>query len=110
MDVLMPQLGETVAEGKIITWLKQVGDKVAPGDNLFEVETDKASMEVPATGVGYLTEIRVGAGVEVAVGTIVAVMSELPTAGAKASEGITGIVSQAGTRPIALDPLHEVRT
>src|SRR5258707_18796 len=48
MDVLMPQLGETVAEGKITKWFKAAGDKVVPGDNLFEIETDKVSMEVPA--------------------------------------------------------------
>ena len=49
MDVLMPQLGETVAEGKITKWFKAAGDAVKPGDNLFEIETDKMSMEVPAT-------------------------------------------------------------
>ena len=49
MDVLMPQLGETVAEGKITKWFKAAGDAVQPGDNLFEIETDKTSMEVPAT-------------------------------------------------------------
>src|SRR5947208_3520824 len=54
MDVLMPQLGETVAEGKITKWFKSAGDKVAPGDNLFEIETDKVSMEVPATEAGIL--------------------------------------------------------
>jgi pyruvate/2-oxoglutarate dehydrogenase complex dihydrolipoamide acyltransferase (E2) component len=52
MDILMPQLGETVAEGKITTWFKSVGDAVKPGDNLFEIETDKVSMEVPATSAG----------------------------------------------------------
>ncbi len=45
----MPQLGETVAEGKITKWFKSAGDAVKPGDNLFEIETDKTSMEVPAT-------------------------------------------------------------
>ena len=44
----MPQLGETVAEGKITKWFKSAGDAVKPGDNLFEIETDKTSMEVPA--------------------------------------------------------------
>ena len=48
MDVLMPQLGETVAEGKITKWFKSAGDAVKPGDNLFEIETDKVSMEVPS--------------------------------------------------------------
>ena len=62
MDVLMPQLGETVAEGKITKWFKSADDAVKPGDNLFEIETDKVSMEVPSTTSGVLTEIRVAAG------------------------------------------------
>ena len=48
----MPQLGETVAEGKITKWFKSAGDTVKPGDNLFEIETDKVSMEVPSTTAG----------------------------------------------------------
>ncbi len=75
MDVLMPQLGETVAEGKITKWFKTAGDKVAPGDNLFEIETDKVSMEVPATEPGVLTEVRVAAGEIAPVGAVVAVIS-----------------------------------
>ena len=59
MNVLMPQLGETVTEGKITTWFKSVGDPVANGDNLFEIETDKVSMEVPSISAGVLAEIRV---------------------------------------------------
>ena len=62
MDVLMPQLGETVAEGKITKWFKSAGEQVQPGDNLFEIETDKVSMEVPSTTAGVLAEIRVPAG------------------------------------------------
>ena len=62
MDVLMPQLGETVAEGKITKWFKSAGEPVKPGDNLFEIETDKVSMEVPSTTAGVLAEIRVPAG------------------------------------------------
>src|SRR5215472_5200087 len=61
MDVLMPQLGETVAEGKIIKCFKSAGEEVKPGDNLFEIETDKVSMEVPSTTTGVLAEIRVPA-------------------------------------------------
>ncbi len=74
MDVLMPQLGETVAEGKIVKWFKKAGDKVAPGDNLFEIETDKTSMEVPATTAGVLTEVRVAVGEVAPVGAVVAVI------------------------------------
>ncbi len=54
----MPQLGETVTEGKITKWFKTAGDAVKPGDNLFEIETDKTSMEVPSTTTGTLAEIR----------------------------------------------------
>src|SRR5436305_5681129 len=76
MDVLMPQLGETVAEGKITTWFKAVGDAVKPGENLFEIETDKVSMEVPATSAGVLQEIRIDAGAVAPVGAIVAVIGD----------------------------------
>jgi pyruvate dehydrogenase E2 component (dihydrolipoamide acetyltransferase) len=74
MDVIMPQLGETVAEGKVATWFKAVGDQVEAGDNLFEIETDKVTMEVQATEGGILSEIRVAAGETVPVGTVVAVL------------------------------------
>ncbi len=72
----MPQLGETVAEGKITAWFKSVGDTVKAGDNLFEIETDKVSMEVPATSGGTLSEIRVVAGELAPVGTVLAVLAE----------------------------------
>jgi pyruvate dehydrogenase E2 component (dihydrolipoamide acetyltransferase) len=85
MDVLMPQLGETVAEGKITQWYKAPGDPVQPGDNLFEIETDKTSMEVPATAAGVLAEIRAAAGNVVPVGAIVAVISDGAGAAAGAS-------------------------
>jgi pyruvate dehydrogenase E2 component (dihydrolipoamide acetyltransferase) len=75
MDILMPQLGETVAEGKITAWFKAIGDAVKPGDNLFEIETDKVSMEVPATSAGTLTEIRVAAGEVAPVGAVVAIVA-----------------------------------
>jgi pyruvate dehydrogenase E2 component (dihydrolipoamide acetyltransferase) len=74
MDVLMPQLGETVAEGKIVKWFKNAGDTVAPGDNLFEIETDKTSMEVPATFGGKLSEINFQVGEVARVGAVVAVI------------------------------------
>jgi len=75
MDVLMPQLGETVAEGKIVKWFKAAGDAVKPGDNLFEIETDKTSMEVPSTVAGTLTDIRFQVGEVAKVGAVVAVIA-----------------------------------
>jgi pyruvate dehydrogenase E2 component (dihydrolipoamide acetyltransferase) len=74
MNVLMPQLGETVAEGKITKWFKKVGDQVAVGDVLFEIETDKTSMEVPSMDAGPLTEIKVQEGETVPVSSVVAVI------------------------------------
>src|SRR5262245_20996991 len=75
MDVLMPQLGETVAEGKITKWFVAPGAVVKPGDNLFEIETDKVSMEVPSITAGTLTEIRVPEGEIAKVGAVVAVIA-----------------------------------
>ena len=74
MDVLMPQLGETVAEGKISKWFVKAGDTVKPGDNLFEIETDKVSMEVPAISAGTLAAIHVPAGEIAPVGAVVAII------------------------------------
>lgn len=76
MDVVMPQLGETVAEGKISAWFKQAGETVTAGENLFEIETDKVTMEVQALATGIVTEIRVGTGEAVPVGAVVAVIGE----------------------------------
>jgi pyruvate/2-oxoglutarate dehydrogenase complex dihydrolipoamide acyltransferase (E2) component len=72
--VIMPQLGETVAEGKILNWFKSVGDEVREGDNLFEVETDKVTLEVQSIVAGRLSEIRVAAGVVAKIGDVVAVI------------------------------------
>jgi pyruvate dehydrogenase E2 component (dihydrolipoamide acetyltransferase) len=137
MDVLMPQLGETVAEGKITKWFKSAGDAIKPGDNLFEIETDKVSMEVPSTTAGVLAEIRVVEGEVAPVGAIVAVISDgggaaaapksapIPAPAATRSQPtplqqrMTGMASFAATPPAApapakapveLDPFFEVRT
>src|SRR5438874_9865700 len=84
MNVLMPQLGETVAEGTITKWFKATGDAVKPGDNLFEIETDKTSMEVPSTSAGTLTEIRFQVGDVAKVGAVVAVISDGKASSAQA--------------------------
>ena len=96
MNILMPQLGETVAEGKITKWFKSAGDAVQPGDNLFEIETDKVSMEVPSTTSGVLAEIRVPAGVVAPVGAIVGVIAD--GAGASASAPRSGATTSAPKR------------
>ena len=99
MDILMPQLGETVAEGKITTWFKAVGDLVKPGDNLFEIETDKVSMEVPATAAGVVSEIRVAAGEVAPVGAVVAVLGGAADAAASATTPATAAQTPAANKP-----------
>ena len=74
MDIILPNIGETVDEGKVLKWLKQVGDQVTDGDVLCEVETDKSTMEVPSTINGTIKEIRVKEGDIVPVGTILAIV------------------------------------
>jgi pyruvate dehydrogenase E2 component (dihydrolipoyllysine-residue acetyltransferase) len=134
----MPQLGETVAEGKITKWFKSAGDAVKPGDNLFEIETDKTSMEVPSTTAGTLSEIRFNVGDVAKVGTVVAVISASGTAPGSVPESSKTVTStpaipaQAGSQsqgalsssfreeaqPVAttvsrsapLDPFQEVRS
>src|SRR6478752_8075601 len=103
MDVLMPQLGETVAEGKITQWFKAAGDAIAPGDNLFEIETDKVSMEVPSTSAGVLAEIRVAAGEVAPVGAVVAVIADVTGASAP-SAGKTAPVTPAPATPVKQSP------
>jgi pyruvate dehydrogenase E2 component (dihydrolipoamide acetyltransferase) len=123
----MPQLGETVAEGKIVKWFKAAGDAVKPGENLFEIETDKTSMEVPATTAGTLTDIRFQVGEVAKVGAVVAVISgageaakpaaaapsKAPAAPKPAPAPAPAAIAAALAvhRPSApMDPFHEVRT
>lgn len=75
MDVLMPQLGETVLEGTVATWHKAAGDSVAKGDLLLDVETDKAATEIEAPEAGVLSSINVPEGETVDVGTVLAVIA-----------------------------------
>jgi pyruvate/2-oxoglutarate dehydrogenase complex dihydrolipoamide acyltransferase (E2) component len=95
----MPQLGETVAEGKVSAWFKSAGDTVAAGENLFEIETDKVTMEVQALSGGVLSEIRVNVGETVPVGAVVAVIGDAgagkSAASSPAPKGAAGTTSQA---------------
>ena len=126
----MPQLGETVAEGKITKWFKAAGDAVKPGDNLFEIETDKTSMEVPSTTTGTLTEIHFKVGEVAKVGAVIAVISgpgaaqsppaapapakvpSAPAAMARPASVPAQAVAQAAPAPrtAPMDPFREVRT
>ncbi len=75
IEILMPALSPTMTEGKLSKWLKKVGDEVAAGDVIAEIETDKATMEVEAVDEGKLAEILVTEGTDgVAVNTPIAVL------------------------------------
>ena len=74
IDVLMPQMGESIAEGTLSKWLKKLGDEVKRDEPLFEISTDKVDAEIPAPSAGFLAEIKVQEGQTVPVQTLVAVI------------------------------------
>jgi pyruvate/2-oxoglutarate dehydrogenase complex dihydrolipoamide acyltransferase (E2) component len=78
VDVIMPQLGETVTEGTVSNWYKKVGDTVRADEPLFEVETDKVTTEIPSIASGVLKAILVEPGATVPVGTVLAVIETAP--------------------------------
>ena len=96
MNVLMPQLGETVAEGTVAAWHKKQGDTVAKNEVLLDVETDKAATEVPAPVAGVIASVLVPEGKTVDVGTVLAVIESEEAAASEGSEKGAGKAS-AGT-------------
>ena len=85
VDVVMPQMGESIAEGTITRWMKQIGDAVARDEPLFEISTDKVDAEIPSPAAGKLIEIKNAAGETVPVNQVVAVLETDATAAATAS-------------------------
>src|SRR5215472_16176505 len=76
IDVVMPQMGESIFEGTITKWLKKPGDSVQKDEPLFEISTDKVDAEIPAPAAGVLSEIKIPEGETVQVNTVVAVIAE----------------------------------
>src|SRR5882672_5243824 len=74
-QVVMPQMGESVAEGTIVRWIKKIGDAVERDEPLFEISTDKVDAEIPAPASGVLSEIKVQEGETVPINTVVAVIN-----------------------------------
>ena len=97
MDVVMPQLGETVAEGTVTRWYKKVGDAIKADEALFDVETDKVSTEIPAPASGVIAEILVAEGTTAKVGTRLAVIRE---SGGQAARPATASVTAPSAAPV----------
>jgi 2-oxoglutarate dehydrogenase E2 component (dihydrolipoamide succinyltransferase) len=74
-DVIMPQMGESIAEGTVTKWLKNIGDRVERDEPLFEISTDKVDAEIPSPAAGILKEIRVAPGTTVPINTVVGVVA-----------------------------------
>ncbi len=103
MEVIMPQLGETVTEGVVTKWHKKVGDAVKADEMLFDVETDKVSTEIPAPVAGVIAEILVQEGVTAKVGAPLAVIRESGAA-AGAPAASTPATREAAVPAVAAAP------
>jgi pyruvate dehydrogenase E2 component (dihydrolipoamide acetyltransferase) len=97
VDVIMPQMGESIFEGTITKWLKKAGDKIERDEPLFEISTDKVDAEIPSPSAGVLKEIKVGEGQTVPIQTVVAVI--------EASDGASSSAPAAApAKPAAATP------
>jgi len=107
VTVTMPQLGETVTEGTILSWAKQIGDSIIEDEVLVEISTDKVDTEMPSPASGVISEILVEAGETVAVGTPIAVIGGTGEASADAPAAAAAAMGPTGTpdpAPTAVPP------
>ncbi len=97
-DVVMPQMGESIAEGTIVRWIKKVGDKIDRDEPLFEISTDKVDAEIPSPAAGVISEIRVKEGETVPINSVVAVI------GAAADVAATAPAAAKPAAPVPPSP------
>src|SRR5688500_9570801 len=102
-DITMPQLGETVTEGTITKWLKNVGDRIEEDEVIYEVSTDKVDSEVPSPVAGFLDELKVPEGETAEVGAVLAVVSDAPPDGQAAPAAEPAEAAPAAEAPAADD-------
>lgn len=115
VEVVMPQMGESITEGTVSKWLKAVGDKIEKDEPILEISTDKVDAEVPSPGAGVLLEIRHQEGDTVEVGTVVAVIGaegEQPVSGKQAAGGTDSAAAKASApEPVPVEvPTPEILT
>jgi 2-oxoglutarate dehydrogenase E2 component (dihydrolipoamide succinyltransferase) len=103
VDVIMPQMGESIAEGTLTKWLKKPGDKVARDEPIFEISTDKVDAEIPSPSAGILAEVKVQEGQTVPINTVVALIETeagaAASAGARAEKPQAAQVQEPGPKP-----------
>ena len=97
VDITMPQLTDTMTEGTVVKWMKKEGDRVAAGEHVADIETDKATMEMEAPDAGTMAHLAVGEGQKAMVGAVIAVL-------AKAKEDVAEIKKEAGSKSAAATP------
>lgn len=102
VEIVMPQMGESITEGTVSKWLKSVGDTVEKDEAILEISTDKVDAEVPSSGAGVLLEIRHQEGETVEVGTVLAIVGE-------AGEPVSSPTSQASSEPVETPKVEEVK-
>ena len=114
IEVVMPQMGESITEGTVSKWLKQVGERVEKDEPILEISTDKVDAEVPSPGAGVLLEVRTAEGETVEVGTVVAVIGEEgavssePSAVSSQPEPVAEVAAVAPPEPIVPEPQPEI--
>jgi len=109
-NVVMPQMGESIAEGTIVRWIKKVGESVDRDEPLFEISTDKVDAEIPSPSAGVLTEIKVKEGETVPVNSVVAVIGAAMGAGQAPAEAVEGNGAGASAVPAAAVGQSEAAT
>jgi pyruvate dehydrogenase E2 component (dihydrolipoamide acetyltransferase) len=109
-DVVMPQMGESIAEGTIVRWIKKVGDKVDRDEPLFEISTDKVDAEIPSPAAGVVSEIRVKEGETVAVNSVVAVIGSASASTSAAASADKAPEPQKASTPPPPPPHYHDRS
>src|SRR5580700_43088 len=110
IDIVMPQMGESIVEGTLTKWLKKAGDRVERDEPLFEISTDKVDTEIPSPSAGTLGEILVQEGTTVGINTVVGRINDgasAPAAAAAAAPAAAPpVVAKAAPAPAAPPPVQ----
>src|SRR5512141_2654739 len=104
IDVVMPQMGESIVEGTLTKWLKKAGERVERDEPLFEISTDKVDTEIPAPAAGTLSQVLVEEGKTVAIHTVVAKIDEAGTAESASAPATAPEPAQEAPKPQATEP------